>query len=83
MENCKFWEAGRGLKNFWTKVRIDTPYSKSTRTNRFSYVAVAVFKRYTAQIKQETHHEMRILEREGLLSVYLFTLIHRSVDNYG
>ena len=35
------------------------------------------------KIKQETRHEMRIPERDDLLSVYLFTLIRRSVDIYG
>jgi len=28
--NFKFWEAGVGVENFWTKVPKDTPYAKST-----------------------------------------------------
>ena len=35
------------------------------------------------KFEQETHHQMRIPERDDLLSVYLFTLIYRSVDIYG
>ena len=35
------------------------------------------------KIRQETHHEMRISERDDLLSVNLFALIHRSLDIYG
>jgi len=32
---------------------------------------------------KRTHHKMRIPERDDLLSVYLYTLIHRLVDIYG
>jgi len=33
-------------------------------------------------VQQETHHEMRIPERDDFLSANVFTLIHKSADIY-
>jgi len=52
MENFKFGEVGVGVNNFWTEVPKRTPYAKSGQINRLAYVAVAVFKRYTAVSKK-------------------------------
>jgi len=49
MENFKFREAVKwGLKIFAPKYQKAHPYAKFDRINGFAYVAVAVFKRYTA-----------------------------------
>jgi len=52
MENFKFWKAGIGVENLWIKVPKAYAYAKSGRINGLAYVAVAVFKRYTAPRKK-------------------------------
>ena len=53
VENYKFWEAGEGGEIVEPMYQKTHTYAKSGRINRFSYVAVAVFWRYTV-LKKNT-----------------------------
>ena len=57
MENFKFWEAGGlGLKIFGPKYQKAHSYAKTGRINSLAYVAVTVFKRYTARRKKASEN---------------------------
>jgi len=53
MENFKFREAVKwGLKMFAPNYQKAHPYAKSGRTDRLAYVAVTLFRHYTAARKK-------------------------------
>jgi len=66
------------VERAWSQEVIDSPFSG---TDHHASHGQALMRLLNSGIPlQETHHEMRIAERDDLSSVYLFTLIHRSVD---